>query len=117
MSTVGSIAQWAKNILVLATDVARLREDLKEIDFRTIQGEPYYVARTTDSAPVLISPRSLEIRRDPFSIESLLGLVKQANPGTPAIESKVLSEYDSYYRATEQKPPLPVLRIKFGDAD
>ena len=29
----------------------------------------------------------------------------------------MLSGYDSYYHATERKPPLPVLRVKFADPD
>jgi PepSY-associated TM region len=90
---------------------------LKELDFLRIQGEPYYLAHTPDSPPELISAHSLEVRKEPFPIGSLLARVAQGNPGVPVAEATVLSDYDSYYHATERKPPLPVLRVKFGDPD
>jgi hypothetical protein len=90
---------------------------LKELDFLRIQGEPYYLAHTPDSPPELISAHSLEVRKDLFPIGSLLARVAQGNPGVPIAEAAVLSDYDSYYHATERKPPLPVLRVKFGDPD
>jgi len=52
-----------------------------------------------------------------FSTESLLTRVKQGNPGVAIVESILLSNYDSYYRPSERKPPLPVLRVKFADPD
>jgi hypothetical protein len=93
------------------------REDLKELEFLRIQGEPYYVTRCAGSAPNLISARSLEVRDESFSVESLLQRAQQGNPGVAVAESSLLSGYDAYYHATERKPPLPVLRVKFGDPD
>jgi hypothetical protein len=90
---------------------------LRQIDFLRIQSEPYYVAHSTDSQPQLISARTLEFRNQPFPTDSLLARVSQGNPGAPISEAAVLSTYDSYYHATERKPPLPVLRVKFGDPD
>jgi hypothetical protein len=92
-------------------------EGIKEIDFVTIQGGPYYISHRPGSEPELIVARSLESRREPFSAESVLARVQQGNPNVPVIETAVLKNYDSYYHATERKPPLPVLRIKFGDPD
>jgi hypothetical protein len=43
--------------------------------------------------------------------------VKQGNPDVGIAESVLLSNYDSYYHATERKLPLPVLRVKFADPD
>jgi hypothetical protein len=92
------------------------RTDLKEIDFQRIQGEPYYVERAADdSQSQLVSARGLEVRSEPFSTESVLARVQQGNPNVPIVESVLLSDYDSYYHATERQPPLPVLRVKFGD--
>jgi hypothetical protein len=93
------------------------RADLKEIDFQRIQGEPYYVGRGTDSPPELISARSLEVRTQPFSRESLMARVTQGNPDVPVAATAMLTNYDSYYHATERKLPLPVLRVKFDDPD
>ena len=93
------------------------RADLKQIDFLRIQGEPYYAAHRTDSEPQLISAHSLQARDQLFATESLLAYAGQGNPGVPIAEAALLSGYDSYYHPTERKPPLPVLRVKFGDPD
>jgi hypothetical protein len=90
---------------------------IKEIEFLRIQGDPYYVVRSTENKPQLISANPLEIHNEPFTIESLLSRAKQANPGIPIVESQVLSSYDSYYYSRDAELPLPVLRIKFDDPD
>jgi hypothetical protein len=92
-------------------------EAIKEIDFVMIQGEPYYVSHRAGAEPELIVARSLETRHEPFSAESVLARVQQGNPGVPIVEKAVLTDYDSYYHATDRKPPLPVIRVKFGDPD
>ncbi len=91
--------------------------DVKEVDFLRIQGEPYFLTRNDTPEPVLVSANSSQIRSQPFPTESVLSRVKQGNPDVPIAEATLLSNYDSYYHPTERKPPLPVLRVKFGDAD
>jgi hypothetical protein len=91
---------------------------IKEADFLRIQGEPYFQLRGSDSAEsVLISAKTSETRREPFSTESLLSRVKQANADVPITEATLLSNYDGYYHSSERKPSLPVLRVKFSDPD
>jgi hypothetical protein len=90
---------------------------IKEIDFLRIQGEPYYVVRGVEAKPLLMTAASLRIRREPFPIESLMSRVQQTTPGVPIADSQVLSEYDSYYYARGFERPLPVLRVRFADAD
>src|SRR5262249_42093344 len=89
----------------------------KEIEFVRIQNEPFFIARGIESDPLLISANPLEIRRTPFPVESLLDRIRQGNPNLAIQESQLLSDYDSYYRPNEQRPPLPVLRVKFNDPD
>ena len=91
---------------------------IKEIDFRRIQGEPYYVLTDdTPSAHSLVSADSFEVRHEPFSTESLMDRIQEAYPDVPIVESRLLSQYDSYYYARDQARPLPVLRVKFDDPD
>ena len=90
---------------------------IKELEFLRIQGEHYFLARGATPEPSLVSADSFQIRRDSFSTDSLLTRVKQGNPDAQIAESTMLSGYDSYYHATERKPPLPVLRVKFADPD
>ncbi|HEV8259162.1 MAG TPA: PepSY domain-containing protein, partial [Burkholderiales bacterium] len=90
---------------------------VKEVEFLRIQGEPYYLLRKDSAGPLLVSADSSQVRTGPFSTESLLTRVKQGNPDVPIADSALLSNYDSYYHPGERKPPLPVLRVKFGDPD
>ena len=82
-----------------------------------IQNEPYFVARGVEEEPILISANPFEIRREPFSVESLMSRIQQGNPNVQVVESRLLSDYDSYYHPSERRPALPVLRVKFGDSD
>ena len=111
---------------------------IKEVDFARIQDEHYYVVRAARAEaavagrferlhqpyPVtgraepdrlLVSASTLEIRRDPFSVDSLVGRLKAELPDVPIAEQQLLSEYDSYYYSRDRQTPLPVLRVKFND--
>ena len=81
-----------------------------------IQGEPYYMVRTTDNR-LLISAETMQLRSQPFTADSLMNLVVKAYPNVPILESQLLTHYDSYYYSQEGALPLPVLRVKFGDRD
>src|SRR5262249_26839324 len=60
-----------------ASDWARILpgHSAKEIEFVRIQGESYYVVRGAESHPLLVSANPLQIRREPFSMESLMSRV------------------------------------------
>jgi len=89
---------------------------VKQVEFKRVQGDQYFVLQGDEPVPLLVAASSLEIRRQPFSTESLLNLVKEGYPDAPILESALLSEYDSYYYARGAEPPLPILRVKFDDA-
>ncbi len=102
----------------------------KEVAFVRIQGDPYYLVRGAEEKPLLLNPkgeasenlfdtaeRPLAIKSEPFSVDSVMGLVKEVHPDVPIAESELLSQYDSYYYSNDGARPLPVLRIKFGDPE
>lgn len=91
--------------------------DVKEAELLQIQGEPYYVLRGTGRAPRLLDVTRWQIRREMFSIDSLLARIRDGNPGVSIVESATLPAYDAYYRQGDQEQALPVLRVKFGDPD
>ncbi len=115
----------------------RAGRSLKEIELRRIQDQPYYVARYASAPPSdakrerlhqpyaiagraqpeseLIDAATLAPRREPFSVESLLGRLKAAAPGTAIAAQDLLDDYDSYYYSRNREAPLPVLRVKFAD--
>jgi hypothetical protein len=110
---------------------------LKEVEFVRIQDEPYYVVRSTpvDSDPkqrerlhqpyyvtgrvepdrLIVAAETLEVRREPFSSESLVARLKTAVPDAPIVDHELLTEYDSYYYSRGGLQPLPILRVRFDD--
>jgi hypothetical protein len=90
---------------------------MKEVEFLRIGGDPYYMIRSDGYDPVLAAAQPLEIRRELFSVDSLIGKAKQANPDVVITEANELSNYDAYYYSRDREAPLPVLRLKFNDPD
>jgi hypothetical protein len=112
---------------------------IKEVEFARIQDDPYYVVRraadddedlarqrerlhqpynvTGRAEPdrLLVSATTLEIRRAPFSVDSLLARLRGALPDVPVLDYALLPEYDSYYYSRGRQTPLPVLRVRFDD--
>jgi uncharacterized iron-regulated membrane protein len=111
---------------------------IKEIEFTRIQDRHYYVVRHAAASehtllrperlhqpyPVtgraeqdrlLIAADTLEVRREPFSVDSLMARLGAALPDVTVVEAQLLSEYDSYYYSRGRQTPLPVLRVKFAD--
>jgi hypothetical protein len=62
-----------------------------------------------------VNAETYEIRRTPFSAESLVARLEAAVPDVPIVETTSLSEYDSYYYSRGRQTPLPVVRVKFAD--
>lgn len=89
---------------------------IKQIDFRRLQGEPYYLLRGAESSPILVPAGTLQTQ-DTFSADSVLRRVRQVDPAVNIAESDVLGEYDAYYYDRDGEAPLPVLRIKFDDPE
>ncbi len=111
---------------------------LKEIEFRRVEDEPYYLARYT-SAPaeldphrerlhqpylvtgraapehVLIDATTLAVHADAFATESLLARLSAAAGDARIVDQTLLKDYDSYYYSRGRQAPLPVLRVKFDD--
>ena len=90
--------------------------EVKEMEFLRIQGQPYYLARSSQSRPVLMAVNPPGHVHGPFSTESLLARAGEAFPGEQIVESLTLSDYDNYYYSRGRDLPLPVLRVKFDDA-
>ena len=90
---------------------------VKELEFVRIQGQPYYLARhASGGRPDLLAADPPGQVRGPFSTDSLLACAREAFPGQPIVESRTLSAYDDYYYSRDRTLPLPVLRVKFNDA-
>jgi hypothetical protein len=116
---------------------------VKEVSYERVLGEPYFAVRSTPTRnPVatgagratatvenepgdadepknadrtLIAAETLEVRREAFSLETLMDLVREAYPDVPIVDAGLLEEYDSYHYSPDQQAPLPILRVKFDD--
>ncbi len=112
----------------------------RELDFFQFQGEPYFVAYvppgageqapwrntdisagtslTIDRRHVLMS--ALRPEAGPFTEfprERMWDVAKAAMPGVPMQDAAWLTEYDAYYYSQEGTRPLPVLRVRYADAN
>ena len=110
---------------------------LKEVEFVRIQDEPYYVVRSTpvEAEPkqrerlhqpyyvtgrvepdrLIVAADTLDVRREPFSSESLVARLETALPDARIVDHELLTEYDSYYYSRGGLQPLPILRVRFDD--
>ncbi len=111
----------------------------KELDFFQFLGEPYFVAYVppspSESAPWrnadIAAATALHINRPlafvsvsrpeagtftAFDKDRMWTVAKAAMPDVPMQDAAWLTEYDSYYYSQEGAKPLPVLRIRYADA-
>lgn len=89
---------------------------VKEIEYRWIQGAPYYLARSVEGES-LLAAQPLSVRSQPFETRDLLDRIARANTDTRIVEYTTLSDYDDYYYDRDRQAPLPVLRVLFDDPD
>ena len=110
---------------------------IKEIEFARIQDEAHYIVRYASETEAalrerlhqpynvsglaeaerdIVSATTMQVRRTPFSVESLVARLRTAVPDdVPIAEQTLLTEYDNYYYSRANLTPLPALRVKFGD--
>jgi hypothetical protein len=111
---------------------------LKELEFRRIHDEPYYLVRYTTAEAeadprrerlhqpyyitgrgepqhLLVDAATLAIRAEPFATDAILARLAAGAPGANIVTHETLAEYDSYYYSRGGQAVLPVLRVKFDD--
>jgi hypothetical protein len=113
-------------------------EPAKEVEFARMLDEPYYIVRRGSVAPderdrerlhqpypirharlqahrQLISAATFTEHPGLFDQAALVERVRAAAPEAQIVETRALTEYDSYYYSRNRQIPLPALRIKFDD--
>src|SRR5262245_33338222 len=133
------LASFAKPDPAAWAQIVDGREPIKEIEFLRIHDEPYYGVRTARTLtgtfrrerlhqPYNVSGRlqgnrvfvhagSLVVRDAPFTPGAIVARMTKAVPDVPVTESELLQDYDSYYYSRGRQLPLPIVRVKFADAD
>ena len=99
--------------------------ELKEIEFKLLQGNYYISAIKSDTDSTwgfgrqLIRLDGLETKQDLFDTGYIIEQLGESQAAA-IVSTDILREYDSYYysRASTQGPsrPLPVLRVRFDDS-
>ena len=96
---------------------------VKEITLLQIDGEPHYEVRPgrvpgASAGPdrLVVDASTLRPRRAPSDADALVGRLRAALPALPVTEATLLASYDGYYYGRgADRPPLPVVRIRFAD--
>jgi hypothetical protein len=78
--------------------------------------QPYYVTGRAERARLLVAAGTMQVREEPFSVESLMARLRMALPDEPVVDQTLLTAYDDYYYSRGSQTPLPVLRVKYADA-
>lgn len=119
----------------LATMAPTMRP--KQIDIQQFQGAPYVIAyeppepytyaqeiganeeqaepRPRHVIVPVLSPAQPPMRR--FPSDRMWQVARAAMPGVPMRDAAWLTEYDAYYYNQDGARPLPVLRVRYDDAD
>ena len=109
---------WPLKLIPIGSDIRRMQARGSAIRISRSAAAivaPYSVTGSVEPDRVLVAVDTLEVRREPFSTESLVARLKAAVPDVPIVETTSLSDYDSFYYSRARQTPLPVLRVKFGD--
>ncbi|MGE0592469.1 MAG: PepSY domain-containing protein [Vicinamibacterales bacterium] len=103
----------------------------KEVEFRTFLGRPFYIAyapvpvTALGTADAAAAPRHLLVRADGidrqvgelFSPDELLEAAQAVMPDAAPVDAAWLTAFDAYYYGRGAERRLPVLRVRFDDAD
>jgi hypothetical protein len=109
----------------------------KELDVLQLRGQPYFVAYRPPAPfsydeEVGANEERYEPRREHLMVSAtnpteqpfrrfddnvMWTIAKAAMPGVPMRDAEWLQEYDAYYYNQDGNRPLPVLRVRYADAD
>lgn len=77
---------------------------------------PYRVGGKGPEGDVLVNAATLARHDVPFGEAAILARLGAAIPDVPVVSQQLLQDYDDYYYSRSYQAPLPVLRVKYGDA-
>ncbi|HPV23848.1 MAG TPA: PepSY domain-containing protein, partial [Casimicrobium sp.] len=128
----GASTRWQASAFSVDTHDAIKRfaaTDFKpvELEWRVVDGKGYVLALDALARSRLLAANSTEPAAEPFArfeMGMLQSIVTRWFPNNKVTEATVLTEYDTYYYSREahtmsggSSKPLPVLRVKFDDAN
>jgi len=90
---------------------------VKEIELIQFMDAPFYRAQDQEGRTLLLTADRGPALKDGFTEPELRAAADAAMPGTGVQEAAWLTRYDGYYYDRAGERPLPVLRVKYADAD
>jgi len=89
----------------------------REIELIQFMDAPFYRVQDQDGRTLLLTADTGPNVKEGFTESELRAAANAAMPGTRVQEALWLTNYDSYYYDRAGERPLPVLRVKYADAD
>jgi hypothetical protein len=89
----------------------------REIELIQFMETPFYRVWDQEGRTLLLTANHGPIVKEGFTEPELRAAANAAMPGTRVQEAVWLTRYDSYYYDRAGERPLPVLRVKYADAD
>jgi len=87
---------------------------VKEVEFTSFNGRPYYKANLGDGSVRTISLDGKVIGE--FDRKAIVDIVRRLAPDAKAVEVRTLDQYDLYYLDRKRERPLPVILALMHDA-
>jgi hypothetical protein len=98
-----------------AQALAQLRNfKVKELDLLSFEGEPAYLAKLDHGATRIIPVNGEPMEQ--FPIDRLMSVIRK-QAGDQLADLRVINDYDVYYLDRHHERPLPVMYVRFNDAE
>jgi hypothetical protein len=89
-----------------------------EIELRRFQGMNYYIASSVSGETQIVSADVARAKAFKYFPQSSgIRSIQSLNPGVIPVQVDLLDQEDNYYYSKHNDDPLPVLRIKYADAE
>lgn len=98
---------------VAALAVFRPSSTPKELEVVQFRGEPFFVTGHGLVSAVALGRGAFEA----FDREAMMMVARAAMPAAPIVDAAWLTDYDAYYYDRHGELTLPMLRVRYGDAE
>jgi len=88
---------------------------VKELEFTSFDGRPLLAAHVGDGPRRMLALDGTPLQT--FGRDAITRLVKTAVASPEALETRLVTQYDLYYRDRTRRQPLPVLLLRLHDAE
>ncbi len=88
---------------------------IKELEWSSFAGEPMYAANLSDGRTQMISLDGTPV--SVFDHQRIVDIVAQVAPDPAVVDTRMIHQYDVYYRDRTRQRPLPVILALMNDEE